>query len=107
MNELQLGVAIEGIRKMLGMPQIVLAKRIGLTVNYVCLLEKDKRGASQETLHRIAEVFGIPVCFFFIFAENVDAIKEPIMRECMNRIQGMVADELMKKAGKNGKETKI
>ena len=103
MNELKLGVAIEGIRKMLGIPQIILAERIGLTVNYVCLLEKDKRGASQETLHRIAEVFGIPVCFFFIFAENMDAIKDPIMRGCMNKIQGIVVDELIKKTGKNGK----
>lgn len=59
-NKSKLGRVIKEIRLAQKMTQKELAERVGLTVNYLSLLENGKRGIGMDGLSDLSGVFGIP-----------------------------------------------
>ena len=56
-----LGKVIKLIRLMRDMKQSELAKQAGLSVSYICLLERGKRDMSWSTIWKISKALQIPV----------------------------------------------
>ena len=52
---------IKKFRNLSGISQVELAKKTGLTRNYLTLLENGKRMPSVPTLNKISKVLGVPV----------------------------------------------
>ena len=69
MNRKANGATIRAIRKALGIPQVSLAARVGITKAYLCQIERGSREQpSPDVLHRIADELGVPL----------DAISYPV-----------------------------
>jgi len=47
-------------RRKVGMTQSELAKRIGVSANYVCLIERGKKNPSFKTLTKMSRVLKVP-----------------------------------------------
>lgn len=61
--------AIREARKRRGLTQDEAASRIGISYSMYCKLEAGLRGASQKTMARVSEFYGVPVDALF-FAES-------------------------------------
>ena len=57
---LTFGAAVEALRIGEGITQIEFAKKLGVSRQYLCDLEKGRRRASPEQAARFAKVFGHP-----------------------------------------------
>jgi len=53
-----------------GIRQKEIASKIGVTANYVSMVEAGKREPSVAFLKQIARVIGVPVGLFFLWAED-------------------------------------
>jgi transcriptional regulator with XRE-family HTH domain len=62
------GATVEVIRKALGIPQVSLAGRIGISAAYMCQIERGSRQPSPDVLVRIASELGV----------ELDAISYPV-----------------------------
>jgi repressor LexA len=65
----EIGERIRRIRKEKNFTQEELAWEIGLSPNYIGLIERGKKRPSIETLRKISEVLEIPISYFF---ENIN-----------------------------------
>lgn len=57
------GQALKRIRKLRGVTQPVLAEWVGLSVNYLSLVENGERVVSIDALNRLAEALDVPARF--------------------------------------------
>ena len=67
---MDLGRAIKLIRTASGMKQKDIAVKVGVTPNYLSLVENGKREPSISFLKRLAAVLGIPVSLFFLWEQD-------------------------------------
>jgi transcriptional regulator with XRE-family HTH domain len=88
-----LGNAIKLIRTAKGVKQLTLAEQLGVSANYVSLVEKDRREPSVGFLRKLAGALGVPVGLFFLWQDTEDpALKTKDMaelRDLLTRIQAM------------------
>jgi transcriptional regulator with XRE-family HTH domain len=88
-----LGSAIKVVRTAGGIRQRELAKKIGVTANYLSLVEGGKREPSVAVLNRLAKALGIPVGIFFVWQEvsddKVDTNSLNKIRELLARLEAM------------------
>jgi transcriptional regulator with XRE-family HTH domain len=52
------------------MKQIEIAVKVGVTANYLSLIENGKREPSVSFLRRLAAVLGVPVGLFFLWEQE-------------------------------------
>ena len=52
---------IKEVREAHGVSQKALVECAGISRPFLCDLEKNRRGAKQDTMSRIADVLGVPV----------------------------------------------
>jgi len=88
-----LGNAIKVVRTASGIKQRALAEKVGVTANYLSLVENGKREPSISFLNRLARALGIPVGVFFLWQEtgtqgSTDAGLSKI-RELLLRLEAM------------------
>ena len=68
---MNIGQAIQLARSKRKLSQAALAKRAGISVSYLSLLERGRRDPPLSTLQRIAAALGMPVeILFFLGAEE-------------------------------------
>jgi transcriptional regulator with XRE-family HTH domain len=68
---MNLGKSIQTCRVKRGLSQTELARRAGLSVSYLSMLENSKRDPTISTVERIATAIGVPVeILFFLGAEK-------------------------------------
>jgi len=68
---MNIGSAIQLARTKRKLSQVELAKRAGISVSYLSLLERDKRDPPISTVKKIASALGIPIeLLFFLGAES-------------------------------------
>jgi len=68
MNRKANGASIATIRKALGIPQMALAGRVGVTKSYMSQIESGARQPAPDVLRRIADELGV----------KLDAISYPV-----------------------------
>jgi transcriptional regulator with XRE-family HTH domain len=88
-----LGNAIKVVRTAAGMKQRDVAAKIGVTANYMSLVEGGKREPSLAFLNRLAKALGIPVGIFFLWQEmgenRPDSNRISKMRDLLTRLEAM------------------
>ena len=67
---MELGTAIKLIRTSSGLKQKDVATKVGVTSNYISLVESGNREPSVSLLKKLATIFGVPVGLFFLWEEN-------------------------------------
>lgn len=96
-----LGNAIKTVRTASKVKQRDLARRTGVTANYISLIEGDKRDPSVAFLKKVADSLEVPVSLFFLWQEFDD--KRPDSKR-MQRIRelllGIEASYLFQKQGR-------
>lgn len=91
-----LGNAIKVVRTATGMKQRELAERVGVTANYMSLVEGDKREPSISFLNRLAKRLEIPVGIFFLWQEvgkDVDSKRIAKIRDLLTKLEAMYLKE--------------
>jgi transcriptional regulator with XRE-family HTH domain len=69
---LMVGEALRMIRSRKEVTQDTLAKRTGLTINFLSRVENGKKGVSQHVAERIAGALGVPVSFLYLLGDRSD-----------------------------------
>jgi transcriptional regulator with XRE-family HTH domain len=84
-----LGNAIKLIRTAKGIKQLTLASQLGVSPNYISLVEKDKREPSIGFIRKLATSLEVPVGLFFLWQDasnskvddkNIDELKMLLLR---------------------------
>ena len=88
-----LGNAIKLIRTAKRVKQLTLAKQLGVSPNYISLIEKDRREPSVGFLRKLARELGVPVGLFFLWQDTENPILRAQnmteLRDLLTRIQAM------------------
>jgi transcriptional regulator with XRE-family HTH domain len=93
-----LGNAIKTVRTACKIKQRDLAVRIGVSANYISLVEGDKRDPSVSFLKRLAGTLGVPVSVFFLWQEfDRTGINANRMRRIRELLVGIEASYLFQK----------
>lgn len=67
---MNLGKATKMMRTASGLRQNEVASRLGVTANYISLVENGRREPSVSFLRELARVFNVPVGLFFLWEET-------------------------------------
>lgn len=67
---MDLGRAAKLMRTASGLKQREVARRLGVTSNYLSLIENGRREPSISFLKKLARVLGVPVGLFFLWEEG-------------------------------------
>ncbi|SRR5712692_5756156 len=90
---MKLGKAIRVVRTAAGLRQRTVARRLGVSPNYISLIEGGKREPSISLLNRLAHILGVPVGVFFLWQEmDKEAIESGRLdriRELLIRLEAM------------------
>jgi transcriptional regulator with XRE-family HTH domain len=76
---MNLGTAIKLIRTSSGLKQKDIAAKLGVTGNYISLVENGSREPSVSLLKKLAAIFDVPVGLFFLWEDN-DSSKKKVGR---------------------------
>jgi len=66
----QFGKRLKQLRAQKGLTQEELAEAVGVSTDFISLMERGQRAPSFENLERLAEVFEVKVSELFEFPEN-------------------------------------
>jgi transcriptional regulator with XRE-family HTH domain len=100
---LDLGKAIKLVRTAAGMRQGAVAKQVGVSANYLSLIENGKREPSVSFLRKLASALGVPVGIFFW--QEGDSTKPggpqlDTLRELLTRLEVVYLQNSRKKRAK-------
>lgn len=102
MTRLNIGPNIKLFRENLGVKQKDLAEQIDVSVNYLSLLEHNKREPSLAFLKKISKAMKVPIIFFLIEAIQNDVKVNPDLRRAVAKLRDLTLEiEKLKKS--NGK----
>ena len=91
-NRKLLGLAIRNVRKARRVTQQQLAKAVGVTTTHVSLLENGQRGASMETLNKIAATLDIPTATLTCLGTKASGAISPTWARLMRDFQQLILD---------------
>ncbi len=91
----KLGKRIAFFRKLRSLTQGELAEKVGLSNNFIALIESGKRAPSFETLEKLIEVLNVSVSQIFNFEElNKYDTAEEVRERLNNYISEMKPEDL-------------
>jgi len=89
---MKLGTAIKLVRTSSGLTQRGVANDLGVTSNYISLIEGGKREPSVSFLKKLAVLFKVPVSLFFLWDDtDPSALKSNVvqMRDLLTQLEAM------------------
>ena len=84
---MELARAIKLVRTASGIRQKEVARKLGVTANYISLIESGKREPSISFLKQLAKLLGVPIGFFFLWDER--DTNQP--RQTLDQVQGLLS----------------
>ena len=81
------GAKLRRLRREMGLTQVLMAERLGLSASYLNLIEHDQRPLTLAVLLRLGQVFGIDLNSFAedeearLAAELAEAFADPVMSD--------------------------
>jgi transcriptional regulator with XRE-family HTH domain len=102
---MKLGTAIKLIRTSSGLKQKDVAARLGVTSNYVSLLESGNREPSVSLLKKLATIFGVPVGLFFLWEANEPPSSKKNIEQLRHLLAQLEAMYVFANRPKPGKRT--
>src|SRR5258708_16663018 len=104
---MNLAKAIELIRTARGMKQKETGEKVGVTANYLSLVENGKREPSVSFLRRLAAVLGVPVSLFFLWDQEESGNLGRNMKEVRSLLTQAEAVYVLANRGKIPKKRAI
>lgn len=92
-----LGTLIRARRRELGLTQAQLSKKVGISVSYVCGIEKDDKRPGIDIAAALASALGLPAEEFFN-ATVKDAGKQPVDQDRAQQVGVELRDRIAIKA---------
>ena len=102
---MKLGTAIKLIRTSSGLKQKDVATKLGVTSNYVSLLESGNREPSVSLLKKMATIFGVPVGLFFLWVGNDPASSKKNIDQLRSLLAQLEAMYVFANRAKPGKRS--
>lgn len=93
---MKLGKAIKIARTRASYKQAELAEKLGVSSNYISLLENDKRDPSWSFVCRLSDTLRIPLPLLLLLASEEDMHDAPrtrVTRELLGLIAGLSGDD--------------
>src|SRR5258708_15057200 len=87
---MDLGKIIKLLRISAGLKQETLAAKLGVSANYISLIENNKREPSLAFLRNLADELDIPLGMLFLEVDKVKFAKSPEKSELLSRIRDLV-----------------
>ena len=86
-----IGSRVREERRRLDLTQEELAERVNLSTNYIAHLERGSRGASLQTLEKVAGVLDVPVASLFVAGSPSSGARsaQDDIRRIVARLRGM------------------
>jgi transcriptional regulator with XRE-family HTH domain len=85
---MNIGNSIKLCRVSLGLSQEALAKKIGMSMSYVSLIEKGKRDPAISTVEHIATALGVPISLLTFLAADPSELKG-VPEDVRDRLSGV------------------
>jgi transcriptional regulator with XRE-family HTH domain len=101
---MELGTAIKLIRTSSGLKQKDIATKLGVTPNYISLVENGSREPSISLLKKLATIFDVPVGLFFLW-EGDDASSTKNTGRLRNLLVELEAMYVFAKKSRPGKRS--
>ncbi|SRR5258706_9547217 len=89
---MNLGKIIKLLRISAGLKQEMLAAKLGVSSNYISLIENNKREPSLTFLRSLADELDIPLGMLFLEVDKTRFANAPEKRELLTRIRDLVLD---------------
>lgn len=89
---MELGNTLRLLRVAAGLKQVDLAARVGVTPNYLSMVENGKRVPSLSFVKSISEELDIPVGLLFLNADAMTASSSPERQALFRRIRDLMLD---------------
>lgn len=74
---MKLGKAIKIARARQGLKQLELAERLGVSANYISLLENDRRDPSWSFVCNLADALKLPLPLLLLLADERNEVAKP------------------------------
>lgn len=87
---MDIGKGLRFIRVAAGLQQKDLAQRLGISQNYLSLLENNKAEPSLSLLRKVSDEFDIPTSFLLWEENAVDKEVNPEIREHYERLRQLI-----------------
>jgi transcriptional regulator with XRE-family HTH domain len=87
---MKVGKTIKFLRLSAGLKQSDLAKRLGVSSNYISLVENDRRDPSLSFLKDLSDEFGVPLGLLFLEVEANQSKTSPEERALLMRIKDLI-----------------
>lgn len=87
---MDIGRSIKFVRVAAGIRQNEMAERLGISQNYLSLLENNKSEPSLSLLRRISEEFGVPMSFLFLEGAVDYESDDPETNDLLQEIKSLV-----------------
>jgi transcriptional regulator with XRE-family HTH domain len=100
---MELGTAIKLIRTSSGLKQKDVAIRLGVTSNYISLVESGNREPSVSLLKKLATIFDVPVGLFFLWEGNDSASSKKNLNQMRDLLTQLEAMYVFSNRSKNGR----
>lgn len=101
---MNLGQATKLMRTASGLKQSQIARRLGVTANYVSLVENGRREPSLSFLRQLAGIFDVPVGVFFLWEESAGKSHTRGIDQLRDILAQLEAMYVFAKRGKSRKE---
>ena len=85
---MSIGRNLKLIRSLRRVPQKELAKNVGVSPNYLSLIENEHREPTVPLLRKLAEALDVPITFFFLEEESKE--DDPEKRELFRRFKKLL-----------------
>lgn len=89
---MELGKTIKILRIAAGLKQEDLAQKLGVSSNYISLVENNKREPSLSFLKAVAEELDVPIGLLFLDVDKSKFRDTPEKQELMKRIRDLILD---------------
>lgn len=86
------GTTIKLLRVSAGLRQSDLADRLGVTSNYISLVENDRREPSLSFLQNLSEDIGVPLGLLFLNVELDQRVMSAEERALLHRIKDLILE---------------
>lgn len=87
---MQVGTTIKFLRMTAGLKQSDLAERLGVSSNYISLVENNKRDPSLSFLRDLSNELGVPLGLLFLEVESDQSKTSPEERALLMRIRDLI-----------------
>ncbi|MBU1319884.1 MAG: helix-turn-helix transcriptional regulator [candidate division Zixibacteria bacterium] len=92
-----IGMTLRTIRNLAGLKQGELAEKVGVSSNYVSLVENERREPSLKFLRKVAAELGIPLYVFFWENSVASDSSDPLSIEITEKVNNLFWDLIRRK----------